>query len=70
MNDPISNYVTELAATLKGQRDATDLVAEMEDHLREAAESLILSGRPVILAQEAAIMRLGEPQLVARALLA
>lgn len=68
--DPIDRYLAALAEKLAGQRDADDLVAEMEDHLRESTEHLIQDGRSLEDAQRAAIRRFGDPDLISHALLA
>lgn len=66
MSDPIDEYCAAIRADLAGLPGADDVVAELEDHLREAAECMTGEDADQTLATGLAIERLGEPQLVAR----
>jgi hypothetical protein len=64
----IDAYLAELGRTLRGQPDADDLVAELADHLCESVDRAVARGSDATVAQQVAIARLGQPALVARAL--
>ena len=66
MIDPIDDYCATIRADLAGLPGADDVVAELEDHLREATERLSGEDADQTAATELAIERLGEPELVAR----
>lgn len=68
MTDPIDSYVASLRRELRGVPDAGDIVSELEDHLREAADALVLGGSPSHLAAREAVQRFGRPGLVARSI--
>jgi hypothetical protein len=61
----IAAYLRELRASVSHLRDADDLVAEAEDHLRETAERL-RDGRTEAEAEAEAIARFGSATYVAR----
>ncbi|MFZ0529102.1 MAG: permease prefix domain 1-containing protein [Propionicimonas sp.] len=67
-HDLVDAYLAELRRTLRGQSDAEDLIAELADHLCESVDLAIAKGTDPTVAQQVAIARLGEPVLVARAL--
>ena len=62
---PIEAYLRALQCKLDHRTDAIDLVSEVEDHLREAAERLLDRGYGRAEAEFIALARLGEPDLVA-----
>lgn len=64
--DPVSRYLSELRASLRGP-DADRILAEAEDHLREAIAAGQAAGRTEAEAQEAAISAFGSVRAVARA---
>jgi hypothetical protein len=64
-DDLIAAYLRELRASVAHLRDADDLVAEAEDHLRETAERL-RDGRTESEAEAEAIARFGSATYVAR----
>jgi len=66
--DLIEAYLSHLHRCLGFRRDADDVVAEAEDHLREAVERLCRSGADPITAQRITLDRFGDPMVVARAL--
>lgn len=66
--DLIEAYLSHLHWCLRFRRDADDVVAEAEDHLREAVERLCRSGADPITAQRITLERFGDPMVVARAL--
>ena len=66
MTDPIDDYLGSLRRELGTIPDADDVVAEIEDHLREACSPPAGAEADPELAVEAAIGRLGEPAVVAR----
>lgn len=66
--DPIDAYLNALRQSLRNQSDRDDLVAEAEDHLREAVERRVLAGDERSLAHELALIEFGDAALVARAL--
>ena len=45
MNDPIDEYSAAVRSELAGVPGTDDLVAELEDHLRAAADKLMDGGR-------------------------
>ncbi len=65
MSDPIDSYLRSLRRELGTIPDADDMVAEIEDHLRESCSSDAPDADPA-LAIESAIERLGAPTVVAR----
>jgi len=64
-DDLIAAYLRELRASVAHLRDADDLVAEAEDHLRETADRL-RDGRTETEAEAEAIARFGSATYVAR----
>lgn len=66
MSDPIDDYLASLRHELRGVPDADDIVSEMEDHLREAADVAASTGSPTQLAARVAVQRFGRPGQVAR----
>lgn len=66
MTDPIDSYVASLRRELRGVPDAGDIVSELEDHLREAAEALTATGCAPQVAARESVQRFGRPALVAR----
>jgi hypothetical protein len=64
-DDLIGAYLRELRASVAHLRDADDMVAEAEDHLRETAERL-RDGRTEAEAAAEAIARFGSATYVAR----
>jgi hypothetical protein len=66
--DLIEAYLIHLHRCLRFRRDADDVVAEAEDHVREAVERLCRSGADPITAQRITLERFGDPVVVARAL--
>jgi hypothetical protein len=66
--DLIESYLTHLHRSLRLRRDADEVVAEAEDHVREAVERLCRSGADPITAQRITLDRFGDPMVVARAL--
>lgn len=65
--DLIDRYLSELRRTMSSRRDVDDVLAEVEDHLREAAERLSSDGWPPSDAQRCIVERFGESAMVARA---
>lgn len=66
--DLIEAYLSHLHRCLRFRHDADDVVAEAEDHVREAVERLCRSGADPIAAQRITLERFGDPVVVARAL--
>jgi hypothetical protein len=66
--DLIEAYLSHLHRCLRFRHDADDVVAEAEDHVREAVERLCRSGADPIAAQRITLERFGDPMVVARAL--
>jgi hypothetical protein len=65
--DPIDDYLDRLLAALPpGTPDARRLLAEAEDHLRDAVDDAVSHGVPPDDAAFAAIARFGPPRVVAR----
>lgn len=62
----IAAYLREFDYSVAALSDRVDLVAEAEDHLREAAERLIRDGRTPSEAEAEAVARFGSASLVAR----
>ena len=62
----IAAYLRELEFSVARLPDADDIVAEAEDHLREAAERLVRDGRRHAEAEAEAVARFGSAALVAR----
>lgn len=63
----IAAYLAELRHSLASLRQADDVLAEVEDHLRSAAQALEAAGRPRHDAEALAGARFGSAELVARA---
>ena len=65
-SDQVSRYIDDLSHALRsrGAFDAS-LLAEMRDHLSDAAEAGIRRGLPADVAQGEAIARFGEPDVLA-----
>lgn len=61
----IEPYLDELRASMRWHRDADDIVAEAEDHLRSNVEHLVARGIEVEEAQRRALGSFGEPAMVA-----
>ena len=66
--DLIEAYLINLHRCIRFRRDADDVVAEAEDHVREAVERACRSGADPITAQRITLERFGDPTVVARAL--
>ena len=66
--DLIEAYLIHLRGCLRFRRDADDVVAEAEDHVRESVERLCRSGADPITAQRITLERFGDPTVVARGL--
>ena len=65
--EPIDAYLDQLLVELRGRsRDIRRILAETEDHLREASEAAQSEGLSALDAQRAAIARFGAPRTVAR----
>lgn len=63
---PIDDYLDELARHLKcGRRAKSEILAEVEDHLRESAEQARASGLSVEAAERRAITEFGATAVVA-----
>ncbi|MFT4227129.1 permease prefix domain 1-containing protein [Micropruina sp.] len=67
MSDPIDDYLKSLRRELGTIPDADDIVAEIDDHLGQAAAEEARRGLDPVAASEAAVMRLGTPAQVGRA---
>lgn len=65
--DLIAVYLAELRRDLRRRRDVDDVVAEVEDHLREVAEWHVERGMDPSSAQRHALRQFGTSTLVARA---
>jgi HAAS len=65
--DLITEYIDVFRARVRSRRDADDLVAEVEDHLRAGVEALVRDGRDDGDAARVAIESFGDPNVVARA---
>lgn len=65
--DLIERYLAELGRSLRGRPDVVDLLAEVEDHLRETADRLCHAGTDSHDAQCTTLDRFGESTVVARA---
>jgi hypothetical protein len=65
--DLIDRYLTELRKSMSSRNDIEDVVAEVEDHLREATGRLNALDRPKSEAQRLTIERFGDSSLVAKA---
>ncbi|MFT4294133.1 MAG: permease prefix domain 1-containing protein [Micropruina sp.] len=66
MSDPINEYRADLRRQLTGVPGADDVVAELDDHLRESTETLTRHGMNPAQADAVAIGRLGNARTVAR----
>lgn len=62
----ISAYLRELGYCVARLPDADDILAEAEDHLREAVERLVRDGRAPTDAEAEAVARFGSAVLIAR----
>ncbi|GAA3640121.1 HAAS signaling domain-containing protein [Microlunatus ginsengisoli] len=65
---PLDDYLAALRRRLGGRPDRDDLVAEIEDHLRESVERGCEHGLDRVQAEFQAIDRLGEARALARRL--
>lgn len=66
MTEPIIDYLADLERRLRRVgRGRFDILAEVEDHLREAAECGYASGMSSEAAQRQAVSRFGEPAVLA-----
>jgi hypothetical protein len=65
--DLIVAYLVELGHGLPGRQDVDDVLAEVEDHLRQKASQLEASGLDPDAAQREAVEAFGDPVVVARA---
>jgi hypothetical protein len=65
--DLITVYLTELRRDLRRRRDVDDVVAEVEDHLREVATWHVERGMEPVTAQRHALGQFGTSTIVARA---
>jgi len=63
----IDAYLHDLAVSLRWHRDADDIVAETDDHLRCAVERRVGEALDADAAQRDVLGRFGDPALVARA---
>ena len=68
MSDPIDDYCAAIRRELPGTPGANDVLAELEDHLREAAELRIQDGAAPEDAAQQAVDRFGSVPLVGRRL--
>ncbi len=68
MTGPIDEYRADLRQQLTGVPGADDVVAELDDHLRESSEVLSRHGMDAERAGAAAIGRLGDARTVARSI--
>ena len=67
MSDLIDAYLDQLLGRLRGSaRDVRRVLAEAEDHLREAEAAGVAAGLSEPAAQQQAINQFGSPRLVAR----
>jgi hypothetical protein len=67
--DLITDYLDALRARLRSRRDADDLVAEVDDHLRAHVDALVRDGRDPEDAARLALETFGDPDIVSRAYL-
>ncbi|ONH21997.1 permease prefix domain 1-containing protein [Pseudofrankia asymbiotica] len=68
VDDPVEDYLDQLYARLPADaRGARRLLAEAEDHLREATAAGVAEGLPVVEARRRAVDRLGDPRAFTRA---
>lgn len=68
MSDPIDDYCAAMRRELPGTPGANDVLAELEDHLREAAELRVQDGAAPEDAARQAVDRFGSVPLVGRRL--
>lgn len=66
MSDAIDEYRAAMRTELAGIPGAADLLAELEDHLREAADTLVEHGRPPDVAAQESVDRFGSAALIGR----
>ena len=64
--DPIDDYHAAMRSELSGIPNADDTLAELEDHLREAADALVAQGQPPASAAREAVGRFGPAALIGR----
>jgi hypothetical protein len=66
MSGRIADYLTELERSLKcGHEGKSDILAEVEDHLRAAPEHVRSSGASVEAAERQSVAAFGEPSVLA-----
>lgn len=65
--DLIAAYLAELGHGLSGRQDVDDVLAEVEDHLRQKASQLEAGGLDPDAAHREALEAFGDPSVVARA---
>ena len=65
---PIEEYLRVLRRKLRWRSDVADLMGEVEDHIRLAADRLIENGGDRAAAEAIAVARFGDPDLVGRLL--
>lgn len=65
--DLIDRYLAELGRSLARSRGITDVLAEVEDHLRESVAHLTATGVDATTAQRLTLDRFGDLDVVARA---
>ena len=65
--DLIDRYLVELGKSLARSRGITDVLAEVEDHLRESVEHLTATGVDATTAARLTLDRFGDLDVVARA---
>lgn len=63
----IDAYLDDLVVSMRWHRDADDIVAETDDHLRCAVERRVGEGLDAEVAQRDVLGRFGDPAVVARA---
>lgn len=63
--DMIDDYLRAFAASVRGRHDQQDLIDEVGDHLRAAADHFERAGEDPYAAQTLALARFGEPRIVA-----
>ena len=68
MSDPIDDYRAAMRAELPRMQGAGNVLAELEDHLREAAEQRVRSGVAPQDAAQQAVDRFGSVELIGRRL--
>ncbi len=65
--DLIDRYVADLRRDIRWRSDADDVIDEVHDHLRETASALRAAGLSETQAQQRALARFGDPEIIHRA---